>query len=533
MYPYNYNYQNIPYQQSHAPQQQQQQLLQGQPRNNGTTTAPQFSIKIYHCDNFSKDGNVNRDEKPKKIKKIITNTQTLTADNFLSTIESALKLKELRNRLNNRQTLLRYLDDDNEWVDLDSAKEYNMLIGSIVPNMISRASMKKTTATLYIKVVDIVDQSDTTQQQTPILHLAQLFNQFLKSGTNQNGDQVLEFDIQDEQLRNMIQNFANAFVMNPAQSSQQASGTQQNHQNQQQQNYSENNPDCGPHFGVVCDGCNKYDFMGQRHRCNICRDFDLCENCFSNPATDELKNHLNSHNFRTMLLKDRRRYCCPVFGRRRWQQRQGRKQFCPMAQYMRQQAQMQQQQQQQQKPEEQQQESVQAQPQQQTKQQQTEQQPTADQEQQTPFQETSNQEQQTTHHEMTTQEQQTASPHDDMQDIKQDENMLQTENNEEDDAQFYEEDDAAMNAAEQQHPLNPNTTSETHKTQEQETEDQNVEQEPQNQDADQESVFKWKTKLDKLEEMGFNNKTENIRLLEQCNGDVNQVALILLGYTNN
>jgi len=46
----------------------------------------------------------------------------------------------------------------------------------------------------------------------------------------------------------------------------------------------------GPvHFGVVCDGCNQSPLVGQRFKCTVCPDYDLCEKCNAKGA--ELHNH--------------------------------------------------------------------------------------------------------------------------------------------------------------------------------------------------------------------------------------------------
>ena len=36
----------------------------------------------------------------------------------------------------------------------------------------------------------------------------------------------------------------------------------------------------GCHYGVSCDGCSKENIFGYRYKCAICKDYDLCSNCF-------------------------------------------------------------------------------------------------------------------------------------------------------------------------------------------------------------------------------------------------------------
>jgi hypothetical protein len=54
---------------------------------------------------------------------------------------------------------------------------------------------------------------------------------------------------------------------------------------------------CGKarHHGVICDGCNKNAFTGNRYRCQDCADFDYCEKCFS--SSDVRKKHPFNHMF--------------------------------------------------------------------------------------------------------------------------------------------------------------------------------------------------------------------------------------------
>lgn len=55
------------------------------------------------------------------------------------------------------------------------------------------------------------------------------------------------------------------------------------------------------HEGVTCDGCGKSNFVGIRHKCNICYDYDLCDECFVNGITS--KSHVGSHPMKNIALQ--------------------------------------------------------------------------------------------------------------------------------------------------------------------------------------------------------------------------------------
>lgn len=38
------------------------------------------------------------------------------------------------------------------------------------------------------------------------------------------------------------------------------------------------------HIGYCCDGCGRMDFTGMRHKCTVCHDYDLCEECRSHAS---------------------------------------------------------------------------------------------------------------------------------------------------------------------------------------------------------------------------------------------------------
>jgi len=55
----------------------------------------------------------------------------------------------------------------------------------------------------------------------------------------------------------------------------------------------------GKHEGVTCDGCGIANFIGIRHKCMVCFDYDLCHTCRTNRVTT--KEHVDSHAMQSTL----------------------------------------------------------------------------------------------------------------------------------------------------------------------------------------------------------------------------------------
>lgn len=53
------------------------------------------------------------------------------------------------------------------------------------------------------------------------------------------------------------------------------------------------------HEGVTCDGCSTASFSGIRHKCSVCFDYDLCDDCYLNGVAT--KAHDPSHAMQTIL----------------------------------------------------------------------------------------------------------------------------------------------------------------------------------------------------------------------------------------
>jgi hypothetical protein len=53
------------------------------------------------------------------------------------------------------------------------------------------------------------------------------------------------------------------------------------------------------HTGITCDGCSKYPIVGVRHKCEMCADYDLCQQCFNQNTTSPF-HYRGSHTFTTI-----------------------------------------------------------------------------------------------------------------------------------------------------------------------------------------------------------------------------------------
>ena len=56
------------------------------------------------------------------------------------------------------------------------------------------------------------------------------------------------------------------------------------------------------HRGVVCDGCERNPMIGERYKCNVCEDFDLCGDCKDHRGTL----HHADHSLRRIKIAKRR-----------------------------------------------------------------------------------------------------------------------------------------------------------------------------------------------------------------------------------
>ena len=56
------------------------------------------------------------------------------------------------------------------------------------------------------------------------------------------------------------------------------------------------------HVGVTCDHCNVHPILGKRYKCQMCFDYDLCQNCYNNPSILQ-ETHLNTNPTHTFQIR--------------------------------------------------------------------------------------------------------------------------------------------------------------------------------------------------------------------------------------
>ncbi|EFC39910.1 hypothetical protein NAEGRDRAFT_81162 [Naegleria gruberi] len=184
--------------------------------------------------------------------------------------------------------LIRYQDDENHWVDISSDEELAYGIQLCRESRTSAIrSVFRIAVILLKKEEEKPRQPEEEKRECPYWkgrrqggcpfrrprhhplpenhpHCPFMFKKTM------DGDNVLEVDIDVEQLKNGLN--VNDFVRENIDKVQ------------------------VPHFGVTCDGCGKYAFVGKRFKCDDCDDFDFCEDCF---ASETVRNaHFGgSHSF--------------------------------------------------------------------------------------------------------------------------------------------------------------------------------------------------------------------------------------------
>ncbi|KAF0979388.1 hypothetical protein FDP41_001731 [Naegleria fowleri] len=191
-----------------------------------------------------------------------------------------------------KKAIIRYLDDENQWVDVSSEEEWKFAIQTFQ----SARKMSHNRPVLKLAVIQIKSQEEPAktsepQQECPFRRCHRWrrgncpFKQqqhrrcpYLFRKDENTGDAVLELDVDVNDLK---------------------SGNILKHLDKVQM----------PHYGVTCDGCGEYAFVGRRFKCDQCPDFDFCEKCYET----ERANHYGGHHTFTERFAPGRRWLDRLF----------------------------------------------------------------------------------------------------------------------------------------------------------------------------------------------------------------------------
>ena len=58
------------------------------------------------------------------------------------------------------------------------------------------------------------------------------------------------------------------------------------------------------HPGITCDCCGTSPIVGNRYKCEVCPDFDLCTPCYDSPMSSKMMSHVGEHDFVQMSALD-------------------------------------------------------------------------------------------------------------------------------------------------------------------------------------------------------------------------------------
>ncbi|KAG2373885.1 hypothetical protein C9374_011770 [Naegleria lovaniensis] len=191
--------------------------------------------------------------------------------------------------VNAEKAIIRYLDDENQWVDVSSEEEWKFAVQTFQ----SARKISHNRPVLKLAIVQIKSEEPKSQEQEcPFVRCHRRrragvcpFKQqqhrrcpYLFRKDENTGDAVLELDVDVNDLKsgNILKNLDKVQM---------------------------------PHYGVTCDGCGEYAFVGRRFKCDQCPDFDFCEKCYET----ETSNHYGGNHSFTERIAPGRSYLNRLF----------------------------------------------------------------------------------------------------------------------------------------------------------------------------------------------------------------------------